>query len=280
MHVVLDAEVITSAGFGNSPLFRFIVSTAPVVDIRLCVPSLVIDEVVANFGREINKEVRTLNGALKKLSRHLRKELPSPTAELQQRNEVSLYRNRLLKALGPTCVVLPYPDSSHQELVARAIARRRPFDEKGSGFRDALIWDSVLELATQGDGVLVLVSGDGDFSDKADCLHPDLVKEVQNRGLVKGTVTLARSLPAFVDLHIRPRLRSLLEDDPHRILEHLGLGPEGAVSDALEGIPDRDWSPLELGLQRTSKSLASIPCRTSSTRRSLTFARFATGSPC
>ncbi len=38
------------------------------------------------------------------------------------------------------------PDVSHDELVTRAVARRKPCDAKGDGYRDSLNWMSVLQL--------------------------------------------------------------------------------------------------------------------------------------
>ncbi len=62
-------------------------------------------------------------------------------------------------------LILPLPAVTHEAVLERALSGRRPFDQDGrTGYRDALIWHTVLELAQTTTNV-VLVSNDGDFAD-------------------------------------------------------------------------------------------------------------------
>jgi hypothetical protein len=62
-----------------------------------------------------------------------------------------------LKAAG---VAMPAtPDVSHEELLDRALDRRQPFDQNGSGYRDALLWQIVRHYVSLGHAV-ALVSND------------------------------------------------------------------------------------------------------------------------
>ena len=45
--------------------------------------------------------------------------------------------------------IIPYPSTSHKDLVSRDLARKRPFQESGKGYRDALIWESLLTICTK-----------------------------------------------------------------------------------------------------------------------------------
>jgi hypothetical protein len=138
--------------------------------VRLCLPAVVVDEVLAHrvnrFQPEVTRAIELVRG--------------------------------LATRVPPGWAVLPYPAVPHRQVVARALARRRPFDPRGrGGYRDTLIWESVLELARQG-GVahVVLVTRNhkdfaaGDGSGWHADLRADLV------GL-SARVDLAGELEAF-----------------------------------------------------------------------------------
>lgn len=46
--------------------------------------------------------------------------------------------------------ISPLPELGHQAVVERALARRQPFDRRGhDGYRDVLLWESILEMARE-----------------------------------------------------------------------------------------------------------------------------------
>jgi hypothetical protein len=79
------------------------------------------------------------------------------------------------------------PEPPHEELVRRAINRTRPFDDKGSGYRDALHWHFFLHTVEQAWDAqdLVFVSGDRTaFGDgNSSRFHPDLERDVRDIGV-------------------------------------------------------------------------------------------------
>ena len=63
--------------------------------------------------------------------------------------------------------IAPLPSAPHAKVVARALDRLQPFDSKGrNGYRDVILWETVLEMGGKGDSV-VFVSNDkrGFFED-------------------------------------------------------------------------------------------------------------------
>lgn len=157
------------------------------IDVRI--PPLVLDEVVAAHARA-SEESET---AVKRIQRQ-RKRLGLP--RLVETAEPGSYREYLETRLdehlgfGP----LSWPSIDHKSLVERAIGRTPPFDAHGGGYRDSLIWTSVLELAREGHHV-VLVSGDRAFSGSGESLHPVLQEEVAP---LAGTVELVRDLSMWL----------------------------------------------------------------------------------
>ena len=201
MHIVLDANIIVREGFGNNLQFRTLISTLEVSGHNLYVPKLVIEEVVAEFERVFEEGTR----GFRILSRRLRITLPASVDALDKESESAQFRGRLVAQFDvPNCTILDYPETSHEELVRRATARERPFNEKGTGYRDALIWESVLELATDVDSEVVLLSNDNDFRGGGSGLHNDLVSQLDSRGLSRDRVILIRSLKNFMDTYVRP----------------------------------------------------------------------------
>ena len=93
-----------------------------------------------------------------------------------------LFRDRLLARFAAANVNNSnYPTNTHEEVVKRATSRRKPFDEKGSGYRDTLIWFNILELAGELDGRIYLVARDKDFRDNSGNLHDDLMDDLTDQ---------------------------------------------------------------------------------------------------
>lgn len=202
MHIIPDANIIIKEGFGNNRRFQTLLSTLEVSGNHLYVPSLVVEEVVAEFGRVFDEGVR----GIRILSRRLRIDLPASVDALDRQSESAQFRNRLLAQFNaPNCTILGYPETSHEDLVMRATAREKPFDQNGTGYRDALIWESVLDLVDNVDSEVVLLSNDDDFHGSGGRLHSDLIRQLEGRGLSGDSVILFRALDIFFN-YIRPSL--------------------------------------------------------------------------
>ena len=204
MYIVPDANIIIAEGYGDSERFRTWLSKVEILGYNLYVPQLVIEEVVARFERAFDSDVNRIKNALDDLSRRLGKDFQSPIDTLDRQDESNLFRHRL-EALFDTanCSVLDYPSVSHEELTKRAMQRIRPFNESGSGYRDALIWESVLRLALETSDTVVLLSNDNAFYDaKTGKIHDELAEELVGRGLPDDKVIIVRSLADFADAYI------------------------------------------------------------------------------
>ena len=143
---------------------------------------------------------------MRDLSRLLDKDLSSAVNNvdevLDKTNEVASFRERLEAQFDR---VLDYPDIQHEVLVMRAVTRTRPFDEEGEGYRDALIWETILKLASEVDSEVVFISNDNDFSNQGRELHNDLAVQMDELGLSKDRVLLFRRLGDFIT-YLQPNL--------------------------------------------------------------------------
>ena len=200
MHIIPDANIIIGADYGRSPPFRDLLSTLEGLPHDLCVPRVVMEEVVGKFSRDFDEDAREIRRRMRDLSNLLGKDLSSTVNKVEEAldkaNEVASFRERLEAQFDR---ILDYPDMEHEVLVERAVTRIKPFDEEGVGYRDALIWETVLDLASEVDSEVAFISNDRDFSNQKRELHNELTSQMDERGVSRDRVILFRSLGGFID---------------------------------------------------------------------------------
>lgn len=151
--------------------------------VSVYVPAVVFEEVVANHLREVARVQGILEGLVREQKRLGIQPVTVDPSTLDYRGYLAeLFDERL----GFT--VLDWPQTTHAELAMRAIDRTPPFNQKGGGYRDSLVWADVVGLARTGHDV-AFVSSDNIFADEAGALAPALREEVKP---LKGSVELVR----------------------------------------------------------------------------------------
>lgn len=108
--------------------------------------------------------------------------------------------------------IVPLPMTPHAQLITKAVARRRPFDAKGDGYRDALVWETVKGLLDAHPDPVVLVSNDHaafSASKERARLAGDLVRELRDAGH-SGRVALYFEIADFTGQ--LPEARNLVEE--------------------------------------------------------------------
>lgn len=180
---VLDATELSRDWLCAGLKYQILEHTGHLSWLTVVVPPSVFEEVVANHARQVEKAVVDFTHLNRFRSRLGLRELSANDDQFDYRNYLA---ERFDTQLGIT--VLDWPSVSHPDLVARAVNRTPPFDGRGSGYRDSLVWENVLELARKGDDV-ALVSADGVFAGPDKALAPKLAAEI---ALLRGTVELVR----------------------------------------------------------------------------------------
>jgi hypothetical protein len=195
----------------------------------LVVPELVIDETLNKWREKTEEEVEKLRVTKKALEAYgLEVQPPSP-AEVEAR--IAKVEEDFRGALsGTNCLVPSYPQASHADVVKRALARDQPFDSRGKdGYRDSLLWETVLELATNHEVLLVSDDRRAFAGTDKEKLSPALDKEACERIGRAGAVTLLTSVSAAAAIfaaendEVRRRVGRLLELASFRTVfrEHL-----------------------------------------------------------
>jgi predicted nucleic acid-binding protein len=195
--------------------------------LRVCVPEVVIQEVVRGYKRETNDLVAGLNSLkLWKLSKLLGLNVPENIKDLKASVEprINDYEPRLRARIDERqFTILPVPQTEQQTLLTRALENRKPFDGEGkNGYRDALIWHTLLDVCERANGttkVVFITQNTSDFCvKKTGDLLPELQGEVAQTG--SSPVVTARDLAAAVEhLRLAERLDAELAPDGLPIVE-------------------------------------------------------------
>ncbi|MGY4785051.1 PIN domain-containing protein [Rhodococcus opacus] len=224
MFVVLDSNILLQDKKLTSAKFESILASSEAGHIQLVVPQVVFDEYINKFRETAPKAYQEFNNSLRSYKAYLPESQQSnftndkPDFEELTTIHQKAFTDILFRAKAK---ILPYPATTHEAITRRALDRRRPFTKEGHvGYRDVLIWESILELAPQ--GKTFLVTNDGGFVDGADGtpkLHPDLIADLEKSRLNPERVVIYRTTDAFVkdqiesDEGVRARLEVELQRD-------------------------------------------------------------------
>lgn len=153
--------------------------------IAFYVPEVVVQEVARGRRHDANDLVRDLDRVnLSRIERLLNLGLPTTRQDLASKVQelVADYDTELrarLNELG--AVIIPVPSVSHQVVLTRALEKRRPFDAEGrDGYRDVMVWHSLLDVVELGhQGILFVTNNTSDFcTGKPPALLPALADEL------------------------------------------------------------------------------------------------------
>src|SRR5260370_1409323 len=129
------------------------------------------------------------------------------------------------------------------------------FDEYlKNGFRDALIWESVLEILVE-DEVTFITENSNDFFEKGkQVLHPHLLEDLLRNNIDANQITVFKDLHSFVDTYVKPAMEKLdLESVRSDLSFGLGRYDKEVIADAiLQALCSYDYgdeiNPHKIGL--------------------------------
>jgi PIN domain len=198
----LDANSIAEDFLFSRNPARLLLREARQGRIRIVVPQVAFDEAVNLFRESVEERRREAQKALRRLQGLGVLTHEAASLDLASEEAAKRYADDLRAILrGANATLLPYPSVSHEDVTRRALDRRRPFDPQGKdGYRDTLVWETLVESAND-DEPIVLISGDNAaFSgSKGTELRPELLDELEARGLSRTGVRRIRSISDYTD---------------------------------------------------------------------------------
>jgi hypothetical protein len=218
VRVVLDASaIIASSTTLNSPAFRSVLAAANRLGIEICVPEIVIDEVSKYFREDLEKQRLKVSEGIRRYSSLTETEVHESISETMVDEQVKAHRLHIVnwvEKVGGR--IIDYPAVTHREIASLDLAQTKPFGGAKGGYRDALIWFSLVELLKTESGRIVFVTNNTrDFVDldrrEGIQLHPDLVDDLKRREYSGQEVECLQSLDELNAKYIIPSLQELDE---------------------------------------------------------------------
>lgn len=259
MIIVLDTNILYESHFEDPSFVALFDLLSRSENDSLVIPQLVIDETLNLCREAIAKIQRTLNQQIQHYHRWLGENLLSPLTDDKVQEAIATYQQNLVVALRRVeAEIRPYPETSHEVLVAKSLARKKPFTEGGQrGYRDALIWASILDILveTSSEEVTFITKNSKDFFEKdRDILHPHLIADLHENNIDVERIKVVKDLHSFVDCYVKHTMKKL-DLKSVRADFSLGLGRytkediEGAILQALNAYQYSDEiNPLDVGL--------------------------------
>jgi hypothetical protein len=206
IYVVFDSSVIVKDFRFRSIHFRTLLERSKREALALAVPKVVFEEVTNKWREEIGSLVASVRNNMSRLGME-----PETIILPDPEQQADSYAKWLRGHLNAHKVqILELPDVSHEALLRTALQKRKPFNVSGAGYRDALIWESVKQLAKESQGEVIFVSHDkNDFSAKegnnSGGLHSDLIWDLREARLNEDQITLiTKGVSAVVEKVVTP----------------------------------------------------------------------------
>lgn len=251
--IVLDTNILFGDWWLRNAHLKVLFQALTKIDAQVYIPQVVIDELLVKHSEALASLATKLGQQKPEWDRLFRdKRFPGLDPSVIE-TEKQAYKDRLLEELDEAgAQIWPYPSVPHDEIIDRLLKRSKPFASEGKGYRDYLIWKSILEIVDRIGGPVTFISKNtNDFAaEKGEGLHAVLLQDVLDMGHSEDTVVLQQGLDTFVDVKIKPKLEFL-----SNVMEELGrgdfLGLDIAdimaviINDKLSG---REFRPEKLGL--------------------------------
>ena len=201
MIFILDTNVIQEDYWLRSSRFRIFFDYLAKTDSKVLIPKIVFDELSANYSRTLKECSKEYSKAQKKLRACLPnikiEDIPLSIENIEE--ETINYINHVRNTFKISQIV-GYKDFYLEEVIQRAIQRRRPCNQHGEEIRDALLWCVVKDTAKENnDDLVVFISRNTrQFAKKDGHLHEDIEAEIQKDGL---NIRYFQSLQEFEQHH-------------------------------------------------------------------------------
>jgi hypothetical protein len=170
--IYFDTQPLRQSQWPNlSTALENLFEIARFLEVQLVIPQPVLDERRAQWFRDLEDRIAGLKGAHGKLSSFCKAVgRPPSLAPLDLKKLERDYDDLVERVLTSNGIeISPVTDRPAKELFVLALTTEPPFADKGTGFKDAVILDSIVDHLTHNpaNGTTAIISGDGDFGENA-----------------------------------------------------------------------------------------------------------------
>ncbi|MBX3658472.1 MAG: DUF4935 domain-containing protein [Ramlibacter sp.] len=231
MLIFIDTNIFFNHWHLRAPLFELLANFVGNERATVLVSDVVCEEMNAKFRSERASAGKDLAKAIRRASDFQLEPQPIVAPALDETYDF----REILKARFENLTIVSCDTVPHSLLVARAIGSVRPFRDNEKGYRDSLMWLSLLaHLRTEHSnrGQLVFINANSNDFFRIDStglkLHADLEADLSKEGF-SGTLRPFTSLKDFADAEIDKVLHSIRHEE---FEERLGSEMEELAADA------------------------------------------------
>ncbi len=177
--------------------------------VQILLPSIVLQETVRHFTEECASLQRSLGQQERSLHRlGLNNKALEPIRNGLERKIIHYQAHLISTLTAHGAMPVDIPDVSHQHILDRILARRKPISRDGKkGYQDALIWETLLSLKPLPADPLHFVSqNSSDFTDGVNRyrLADDLLEDLSSQFSDESVVRFFPTLKEFIDKCVKP----------------------------------------------------------------------------
>lgn len=231
MQIFIDTNIFFNHWHLKTPLFELLANYISNERATVLVSEVVCEEMNAKFQSERALAAKEMVNTLRRMNDF---QSDPKTAAPLHLDETYEFRD-ILKKRFENLKLVPFDKVSHSLLVPRAIRSVRPFRENEKGYRDSLMWLSLLEYLKDEHSnlaeIIFINANSTDFFQKDSAelkLHADLKADLCQAGF-SGTFRPFTSLKHFADEEIDKVLHSINHEE---FEERLGSEMEELVAEA------------------------------------------------
>ncbi|MBA2960710.1 MULTISPECIES: PIN domain-containing protein [Ramlibacter] len=254
MHVFVDTNIFHNHWYLDAAPWRYLFHYLNNEGHALLISRVVIEEVQNLRERRLPSAYKALEQAAAEWTRLTRQQIELPASQEHGNYDLA----SLLSGRVDRLKILEYEGLSHRTIVSRAMAQKRPFREKEKGYRDTLIWMSLVEylkLNKVDRKIAFITENVSDFfGADGKRLHEDLVEDLTAHEL-EDLVEPYPRMSTFVKANINRNEHVL---DYGRTMSEFHRYVEAAVKDLIEGGDARFVRALERHLFPGSNVLAHV----------------------
>lgn len=205
--IVFDTSSLRSENFPEmSAALRQLIEIAESLEIRLCIPDIVLKELEQKFIDDTSEGIGKILGEHKKLKKLVQGKFSLPILEME--DVLSEYEKTVRNLMAANkLTTIPMPSLKADQLVDKAVKRVPPFEGGDKGFRDAMIIESIVEYGV-----------DKDLDDFAFISHDKIFEreEIASSAKLRG-----------INLHVEKKVSDMKE----RLVELLGSREKEALKE-------------------------------------------------
>ena len=232
--IFLDTSILIRENFFRSPSALLFLRATQFLGIKIIIPQIVIDEIKGKYPLNLIEKHRQFDKQRKQINNLTQKKV----ADLDLLYENKLFSKWINKVINfDNLEVLPYPKISLEEIVRASYKLKKPFKENGEGYKDYIIWESIVSYINNHEGneeFYFLTGNVRDFCVKKDdklMLHEDLTRHIDEE---KRPIVVYTNLKDYFDEKIRCQLNGInVSDVPDLSLEKLKKIAEEKVEESL-----------------------------------------------